>query len=85
MIAMTVMLVAGTLAVWGETPDYAAEAAVIAATEGRVQRRGPNLLFHSADGTSQTLIDQEQCGADGQPADENQCEHYTLSAYLIPL
>jgi hypothetical protein len=82
MIAVTVMLFAGVLAAWAETPDYAAEAAVIAATKGRVQRNGPTLLFHSADGTSQTLIDQEQCGADGQPADENHCEHHALFAYL---
>lgn len=82
MIAAAVMLLAGTPAVWGETPDDNAEAAVIATTQGRVERKGPTLLFHSADGTSQTLTDQEQCSADGQPADENQCEHYTLFAYL---
>lgn len=82
MIAATVMLFAGAFAAWGETPDYAAEAAVIAGTQGRVQRNGASLLFRAADGTSQTLIDQEQCGAAGEGAHDRHCDHHTLSAYL---
>ncbi len=81
-IAATAMLFAAAIAACAQRPDYTAESAVIAATDGQVQRNGPMLLFHSADGTSQTLIDQETCGADGESADENRCERHALFAYL---
>jgi hypothetical protein len=65
-----------------QSPDRLAEAAVIQSTEGRVQRNGPELILRAANGTSQTLADQEQCGNNGEPADEDHCEYHRLFAYL---
>lgn len=65
-----------------QIPDRSAEAAVIHSTEGRVERNGPELILRAANGTSQVIADQEQCGNNGQPADETQCEYHQLAAYL---